>query len=373
MIRAGRGVIVTCLGGTYAPDTVQALRLDREIGARIIGVDADRETLHRHLVDEFYEVPSASEDPDAFVQELARVAERTRAEAVLPCADEEVRAIAGAREQFAKMGLACPVEAQGILDLLRDKGTLFTTLRDMHVPLPAFRLVHSAGDMKKAAGELGYPRTKLMLKPRTGRGARGLAVVDPDVKGFAGQPGIRGHVVGDLETIIEWAGDSARGIHGMMLMEFLPGAAFDVDCLAQSGDVVCMVCRRRVWNDPFSPMSQGCRVEREPDVESLVAHIVRALRLNYVLDFDVAVSKDGRPGLMEINPRLSGAAAASVGAGVNFPALVARVALGRPLTPVQPAYGSTMFPVTRMVFLRPDGSLAEPSTPARHVLRSADD
>lgn len=358
---AGRGVIVTCVGGTYTPDTVRALRLDQEIGSRIIGVDAAADTPHRHLVDEFHAVPSATEDGEAFVRALARVAEVTGAQVVLPGSDDEVRAIAGARELFGRIGLACPVENPSTLDLLRDKGTLFTRLRELNVPLPAFRLLHSPDDMKKAAKELGYPRSRLILKPRTGRGARGLAVVDPEVKGFAGQPGVRGHVVGDLETVAEWAGNSAQGIHGMMLMEFLPGAAFDVDCLAQSGDVRCIICRRRTWKDPFSPMSQGCRAEQQPDIESLVVHIVRSLGLSHVLDFDVAISKDGRPGLMEINPRLSGAAAASVGAGVNFPALVARAALGWPLTPVQPVYGTAMFPVMRMVFLRADGTIAEPS------------
>src|SRR4051812_23011056 len=91
--RAGRAVILTCVGGVYAPDTVAAIRLDPQIGTRIIGVDADGDSPQRHLVDEFYQVPLATLQPEAFVAALADVAERTGAALVLPGSDEEVYAI----------------------------------------------------------------------------------------------------------------------------------------------------------------------------------------------------------------------------------------------------------------------------------------
>lgn len=353
-------LLVTCIGGPFGGELLQALRQDQDLGSRLIGADSDGSTVQRLFADGFHQVPSAVTAPEAFVEELLRVAQQVKADLVLPGADEEVLAVSRERKRFEELGVACPVAPPESLELLRDKGRLFQRLQDLGVPVPRFALLDKAGDLERSAAAMGYPGNGLVLKPRTGRGARGIIVVDPAVQGLRTGLGSRGHVVGDVGSVAEWLGERPAP-WGLLGMEFLPGPAYDVDCIARSGAPVATLVRRRTWRDPFSPRSEGCRIERHDVLEQAVHRMVRALHLVHALDFDMGTTATGAPGLMEINPRLSGAAAAGLAAGVNVPALLVRTALGLPLLPAEARFGATMVPVQRMVFLDADGRLGEPS------------
>ncbi|GMV21726.1 MAG: hypothetical protein AMXMBFR57_16750 [Acidimicrobiia bacterium] len=349
-------VLITCLGGVYSRETVEALRLDRSLRLRIVGCDADASTVNRYFVDEFRVVPNASAAPEQFGEVMLALCREMGVSLVISGADEEVLALSRRRADFEAMGVTCAVERPETLAILRDKATLFDCLRAAGVAVPAYRRVESAGDVRLAAEMLGYPDRPFVLKPSTGRGARGLMLVDARERGVAHPAGTRGYVRGDLAGIA--GAIAASGATGLLAMEYLPGPAYDVDCVATRGVPHCTVVRRRLWRDPLSPVSQGCRVERHPALEALTREVVAALGLSFACDLDFGTGSDEGVGLFEVNPRWSGAVASALAGGVNVPAVLVRSVRGMALGETEPRPGRSMYPVTRMVFVGGDAAPA---------------
>jgi len=343
-------VLITCIGGVYSRDTIEALRRDVDLSLRIIGCDAHPEPVNRHFVDVFRQVPSASESRQAFAEVLGQLCRDLAVHVVIPGADEEVLALAEHKAMFDAMGVTCCVETVDKLSVLRDKALLFDFLSQAGIAVPAYRRVDHAADVAAVATALGYPERPFVLKPRTGRGARGLILVDATVPVATDPAGARGYVRGDVRAIT--ARLEAAPPVPLLAMAYLPGPAYDVDCVAVAGQPQCVVVRRRLWSDPLSPVSQGCRVERHEALESQTRQIVQALGWSFACDLDFGTGPDGTVGLFEVNPRWSGATASALVAGVNIPSLLVRTATHMAIPQVEVEPGGEMFPVTRMVFVR---------------------
>lgn len=345
-------VLMTCIGGVFALDIIEALRLDKKLNIRLIGADANPDVVNRFFVDSFYSVPNASKTPNEFVASLLDICQQESVDIVIPSADEEVLAVSRAKQAFLELGIKPTVEEPAKVELIRDKARLFTHLSSQGVPLPKFVPISNAQDILRWANYLQYPDQKFILKPISGRGARNLIVVDSKASEFTVASSGRGYGVGNLESVVETL--RHEDPLALMAMEYLLGPAFDVDCVAKKGQVLSLVVRRRLWKDPFSPMSQGCRIEHNEQIEQQIIKMVDVLSLNGIFDFDFATAKDGTPGLLEINPRWSGAVGASVAGGVNIPSILVRSILGRPIPNIDLTVGMCMFPVTRMGFTRMD-------------------
>jgi predicted ATP-grasp superfamily ATP-dependent carboligase len=133
-------------------------------------------------------------------------------------------------------------------------------------------------------------------------------------------------------------------IYTNLAMEYLPGPAYDVDVLAKNAHPLCVVPRRRTWKNRLSPFSEGCIVEDNKELVQFVENIIRVLKLNYVYDFDCGTTDGGKPAIYEINPRLSGAIAASAGAGVNLPVMLVKMLMGMEVPKCAIRFGTHMHP-----------------------------
>ena len=96
---------------------------------------------------------------------------------------------------------------------------------------------------------------------------------------------------------------------------------------------------------------EGHEIERNPEMENLTRRIARELSMSYVFDCDFSPDADGKPGLLELNPRWSGSVAATLAGGVNLPSLLVRSILGLPLPSVEIRPGGRAYSVTRLAFV----------------------
>ena len=331
-------VLLTCIGGRFSVNTIDALRRSLNPKIRIIGVDSDRDTITRNFVDRFYAVPWGVEK--IYAGRLLDICKKENVEVLIPCADEEVLSIAQAKEAFERNGVITATDNLETLDLVMDKWKLFSHLRKSGVPTPRFELVSRIGDIGPAARALGYPRNKFVLKPRRSRGARNVWIIGKDKGSTA------------LEDFYDHAKRNNIDRLDYIAMEFLPGPAYDVDVLSRCGQPLLIVPRRRVWRNRLSASSEGCITEKNKPLTELVARISSALKLNYAYDFDCGSFKDSAPAVYEINPRLSGAVAASLGGGVNVPLMLVRMAMGMKLPKFKINFDVSMFPVSKMLFIK---------------------
>jgi len=115
-----------------------------------------------------------------------------------------------------------------------------------------------------------------------------------------------------------------------MVMERLFPPAYDIDVLAQDGEPLRVMPRRRL-NPAGVPFTGGVLA---PDNEPLIAlarSVTRALSISWLYDYDVMTDAQGRPMVIEVNPRPSGSIAAAILAGVPFYDDLISLAKGEPL------------------------------------------
>lgn len=336
-------VLLTCVGGKFSRNTIKLLKESKDPEIMVIGVDSSGDIGRMDSLENFYIVPRGSDKK--YIPKLLEVCKKERIDIVIPCADEEVEAISAFKPQFEKEGISCAAAGRKTIALTNDKFALFECLSGNGMNMPRYRLIKSAEELKQNAAYFGYPKEKFVLKPRCGRGARGIYIIGNDGDSMP------------LEEVLDIFGDLPVNA---VAMEYLPGEAYDVDVLARGGDSLCIVPRRRTWLNKLSPCSEGCEVEDNEEIVRFVKKITSILKLNYAYDFDCGITTEGKPALYEINPRFSGAIAASAGAGINMPVMLIRMMRGMDVPVARIKFGTKMIPKPNggMDFVYKEGAYA---------------
>ena len=208
---------------------------------------------------------------------------------VVPTVDAELRPLAAARGTFLARGIDLLLAPQAALDVILDKLALAE---------------HCAGSVRVPRTEpLGdgtdpsswtYP---VIVKPRTGSGSRGIVKVDSASE------------LADLDRA-----------PGLLVQEFLPGAEFSIDVLADAdGHVIASVPRLRARVD--SGVSVGGRTLHDAELESFGRAVAEATGITYVANVQCKRDAAGRPALLEVNPRIPGTLALTIASGVDMPRL----------------------------------------------------
>lgn len=334
-------VLLTCLGGRYSLCTVMAFRESSDPIIDIVGVDMTDDAVAKSFVKSFYTVPRGSDD--TYIPKLLRICKDEGVDIVIPCADEEVVAISREKQLFENEGIICAVDNYETIELINDKWELYSALTKKGIPMPKFQAVGNVSEVRGITEQFGYPKKKVVIKPRRARGSRGLWILGEDGESTSFDEFMnycKAHQIDEMESIA---------------MEYLPGPAYDVDVVSCNGEPACIVPRLRVYKNKLSNFSEGHRFEKNLELIHLTEKISRSLRLNWGFDFDCGSFADGTPGIYEVNPRLSGSVAAGMGAGVNVPLILVRLIKGLEIPQLKIDYGVTMFPFHSMAFIGRDG------------------
>ena len=318
-------VLISCVGASLSPRTLELLSRHSDPKLRIVGIDTDAGAIGARWADAFYRVPPG-DHPD-YIEAVLDICAREDVRVMVPWSDEEAFAVAGSQDRFRAAGVACNVPPSHLLAILKDKGKVFGWL-EPSVPVAPYRTVTTPDLLDEAVHALGYPEHPVVVKPARSRGNRGIwtlaakedrsavmsqkSVARIDLQGF--------HQLIDADPPVE-----------MLCMPWLPGPIYDVDVLADGERIRRAVSRRRV-NDLGTPFL-GCYIEDPPAVRKVALDIAAAVGPHaWLYDLDIALDRDGTPFLLEINPRPSGSAVAVMEAGISLLHDLIRVLLGEPIT-----------------------------------------
>jgi hypothetical protein len=180
----------------------------------------------------------------------------------------------------------------------------------------AFRRFESLEEFDAAWEQLRPHHARLCIKPSHSIYGLGFAVVDEERSSAA-------LLLAGVEYHIGYQ-DLRRGLaelgrfRTMLLMEFLDGPEYSVDCAGDHGRLVSAVVRRKL------PQAGGGQlIDMRADILEATAALCAAHRLNGV--FNVQFREGGgRPRLLEINPRMSGGIGMACLAGPNLPYIALR-------------------------------------------------
>lgn len=308
------------------PVTSEALKNLREADNNFyfIGVDNSRETMGFLWVDKFYVIPQPS-DPN-YINSLLEVAVKERVDLIIPWTNEEALVIAKSSRLFKNEGIKLLNNTESTIRRLVDKGSMYNNLKVKGFPVPNFRLASNIQEIEHAIISLGYPKTPVVVKPRNLSGARGFCIignnVDLDKRGFGNKL--------PLKSFVSLLRESKNTENlSYLIMEFLSGKDFSVDCLCKKGEPIFIIPRTRL--SEMGGVSLIGETTDDLKVRKLVKRVIKSFNLTYNINIQLRYRKSisGEPFIYDINPRISGTIVANSGAGIDLLYYGIKLALGK--------------------------------------------
>jgi carbamoyl-phosphate synthase large subunit len=277
----GPAVLVTGAGG---PAGVAVVRRLVALGHRVVAVDADPAAAGLALASSGVTVPRA--DDPCFLAALLAVAAVQRVDALVGTVAEELPALAAGADRLTAAGIATWLPDAAAVDLCCDKAAFAGRMHARGVPHPA-----TAGTAAEAAAVPG----PWVVKPRSGRGSRGVRLLDDAA-----------------EVAAALAADPA-----LIVQTRLPGREFTADALVDRGGRLLTVVPR--WRDETKAgISVKGTTFASDAVTDVVAAALAAVELTGPANVQGFVVDDGEATVVEINPRFSGGLPLSLAAGADL-------------------------------------------------------
>jgi carbamoyl-phosphate synthase large subunit len=337
-------ILITGVGHPIAEATIRSLRQITDAEFYIVGVDVEERGGDFDWVDKHYVVPSATSQE--YVSTVLDICRKEDVHVLIPWSDQEVEAVSRAASAFHGLGTATLCGSYESVQRSVDKGKMLQELARTDISIPWFELASSPEQIEKAAKKVGYPENKVVVKPRRESCGRGLWIVDSEIDLIRqhGGPGQR-LTLSTLLFILREAERVGKETPDYVVMEFLPGQDYSVDVLADSGEPIFVIPRRRVKT--VEGISQVCEIAPNPAVRSMATRIIRELGLHLNVNIQMKYNKvhGGEPLVYEVNPRISGTIFANDGAGINLLYYGIQLVLGNRL----PSPESVRVQETRMV------------------------
>ena len=312
-------LLLTCAGAPMMP--ILAGELRREDGARhLIGGDADARALarSRRSFDAVSTLPWPNEP--AYLDALFELCSRHKIGMAVFGSDEEARVAAQNANALRDQGIRCPVPDRNVIAVISDKLRVAITLAKSKLAVPDSFPFDPESEHGPQLERAGFPDRPVVIKPRTGRGRRGVLIVS-ETTGAAHDDIPNTVRPVDLPTQLGAAQSP------MLVSAFIAGIAWTVDVLAHRGTLLQAVCRE--WLAPWRFPFPGQRVSPNDAILSYVGQVTEILELDGLLDIDLIVDASGKPWLLEVNPRPSGSMFAALVAGVPLITMATDLANGR--------------------------------------------
>lgn len=301
--RQGTPVRVLITGGGGA-GTVEILRALKAKGNYyLITGDASAYSAGFAFADKAYVLPFG--DSAAFPAAIRSIVENERPDFVIPLVDEEISVVhrLAAEEKWRDVRVVAPTP-QFCADCL-DKWRMFQRLTDAGLPVAPTWLANAARDAE-------YPA---VVKPRTGRGSRGVAyLTGPD----------------DLAKYLAQAPEPADQY---IVQKRIFGREFTTSVVtALGGPTLAVVPKEVVVKKGITQVG----VTRDvPEIAALGRAIQDALRADGPFNVQLVLDAARVPYVFEINPRYSTTVALTLNAGIDEVAVVIDHALGKPVGPLR--------------------------------------
>lgn len=326
-------VLLTSVGTDSAVALCQGLRSYFGAEVRLIGVDLKSAVACQPFLDRFDSVPPRSDK-----NHLSALAELCRLENVthvwpLSGDDQEILAAEQSHAMAGRVVVTSPLEA---IRVSNDKIRLYEFCVEKGLPVPRYHVVEDRHSLELAAVALGYPEQPVVLKLAKGTGAAGLKILQADIEEEAmfvsrlNRNVTLERCLQQLAAITTWP--------RMMISEYLPGEEYSVDVLMYRGTWHGSVVRRR--DDSIFGLATDATVVADAEIERLSRRLAEELKLEYVSNIQMRRDRQGRPQLMEINPRVPGTIGLTIGAGANLPAMALALSAGRAVTDRKPLVGT---------------------------------
>ena len=258
-------------------------------------------------------LPSLGEDGE-FVSALAEKA--AGYDIVLPVSTNVALACAAHRDRIPAR---LPVPPLGTLRRANDKSSALAVARKVGVPIPVTYAPEDDEELEEVISRLRLPA---VVKLRDDAGT----VLEPRQR----------YAVGRTADEVRRAYATLHALKPFpLIQEKVEGAGYGVGVLAEQGKVLASFAHRRIREYPITGgPSAVCESVVDSRLTGYAASVIAELGWTGVAMVEFKKDDDYR--LMEVNPRFWGSMPLATRAGINFPLLLCRRAMGEELGGVAP-------------------------------------
>lgn len=261
--------------------------------------------------------PSPVTQPHHYLECIKTFLGRHHHDAVFPLEDETMLLMAKYKDEIAPL-TNLPVPDFETIMKARDKAVTLNIAKKLGIPHPKTYLVRDGTEAEALKNDLEYP---VVIKPRMSSGSRGVVYVKSKSDFVASYTRIHDKYPCPLVQDYIPPGGTPLGV----------AVLFD-----NESNLKAVFSYKRLREFPVSGGPSTLRESiRHPEVEKMSIKLLKAIRWYGVAMVEYRVDpRDGQPKLMEINPRFWGSVELPIVAGVNFPCLLLRLAMGEQFDPV---------------------------------------
>ncbi|MBN9379451.1 MAG: ATP-grasp domain-containing protein [Chitinophagaceae bacterium] len=197
-----KNVLVTGIGGNVGQGIVRNIR-KTGFEIRVVGTNINNFSAGNHLCDGFYKVPYAYES--SFIAEIKEIVATERIDLIIPSTDYEVYYLSAHQKE-----LGCEVAASepAVAGAYLDKYLTADLHGQFGVPFAA-TFLPSAYD---------HRFKEFIVKPRKGRGSRGLFFNPPNISKFSDEEYIVQELCKGQEVTTAFYVDAGNHLHGHITM-----------------------------------------------------------------------------------------------------------------------------------------------------------
>lgn len=252
--------------------------------------------------------PSPQSFPEEFVDKMLNLVKNEKYEMIMPVRDETSLLLSKYEEELSKYTKLYLANFE-TMRMFRDKGETVQQALKQKVPCPVtyFPENTSIQEIKKSAP---YP---VLIRPRVSSGSRGIAYVKAEdefdaayqnVKNEYGEPIIQEHI-------------SKRGYCTACIL------------LDHDSREVAAFTYERVKEYPISggPTVVGISCEND-EIKEYALKLMKSVNWSGVAEVEFIFDAEGKPKLLEVNPRFWMPLNLAIESGVDFPYLLYKLAIG---------------------------------------------
>jgi predicted ATP-grasp superfamily ATP-dependent carboligase len=263
-----------------------------------------------------FRYPAPQRQAETFVSRIAELAAAQPGTLVLPMTEATTLSLSLHRGRISGAGgcMVLPSHEQVLRAFDKQKTTELA--RSLGIAVPWTILFNNADEAERAAGSLEYP---VVLKPRASEelGAQGNVRTGGRPR-YASTPA-------EFQSAYR---EISQRSSGVLVQQYVEGEGTGYFALMHNGELRAEFAHRRVRDVHPTGSGSAVRVsvEPEPEIRRAGLAILEALRWHGVAMVEFRWLKGKSPVFMEVNGRFWNSLPLACYAGVDFPALLARMA-----------------------------------------------
>jgi ATP-grasp domain-containing protein len=249
-----------------------------------------------------FRYPSAAADPEGFAAALAGACQRFDADAVFPASTLTALSLARLRASGWDERAVFVCEQRDKLLDLADKWRFYELCRRSGLPTP--RTIVPAGEGLERLHELSFP---LVWKPRLLESARGVRILR------------RREELDQLLLTAPALPIGEPGEYPYIVQEYVEGTVHDaVGCFQEGRPLSLATHNRLATRFDFGGPGIVIETSHERDLMVMARRLAQRTAWSGPVLFEFIRKPDGRPVLLECNPRVWGSTQLTVAAGLNI-------------------------------------------------------